>query len=119
MAKIWREELDLKRHRDFVSGHQDAGGVPIDPHASDGWVYFVRECSFTFQFVTIDQIRECRDYFGARLHSARRRSGITLEHHWQRWFERLPPGLVADPKRTRILEALERALATFGRAEAG
>jgi hypothetical protein len=110
MAKIWREHLDPGRHRDFVAGHQDAGGMPIDPRASDGWVYFVRECSFTFQFATVDQIRECRDYFASRLHRARRLPGITLEHYWQRWFERLPPGLIAEPKRDRVLKALERAL---------
>jgi hypothetical protein len=84
--------------------------MPIDPRASDGWVYFVRECSFTFQFATVDQIRECRDYFASRLHRARRLPGITLEHYWQRWFERLPPGLIAEPKRDRVLKALERAL---------
>jgi hypothetical protein len=111
---MWREQLDPTRHRDFMVGHQDAGGVPIEPRASDGWVYFVRECSFTFSFMSIAQLRECREYFSARLHPSHRVPGVYLEHYWQRWFERLPAGLIADPKRSRILKALDRALVMFG-----
>ena len=112
MAKIWREQLDPKRHRNFMAGAQD-GGWPIDPRASDGWVYFVRECSFTFQFASVAQVQECRNYFAAKLHPARLTPGVTLEHYWHRWFDRLPPGLLAESKRSRILKALERALLTF------
>jgi hypothetical protein len=112
MARIWREQLDLERHRDFMAGADD-GGRPIDPLSSDGWVYCVRECSFTFQFATVDQIQQCRDYFAAKLHPARRKPGVSLEHYWQLWFERLPPGLLAESKRLRVLKALEKALIQF------
>ena len=61
----------------------------------------------------VGQIQECRDYFGTKLHPARRTPGVFLEHYWQRWFERLPPGLLTDSKRLRVLKALDKALDQF------
>jgi hypothetical protein len=113
MAKIWRERLDPGRHRDFMSGAQDAGGIAIDPGASDGWVYLVRECDFTFQFANTEQIRQALAYFSEDVHSPNLVSGIYLEHYWQLWFERLPPGLSGGSKRTRIAKALRRAVDQF------
>lgn len=109
----WKEPLDVRRHRDYVSGAQDAGGCPVDPSTSDGWVYFVRTCSFTFSFATLGQLREASDYFWQRIHPARREAGHELEHYWQRWFERLPAGLIGGSKRPRVRRALARALASF------
>lgn len=107
MAKIWKEPLDVERHRDFISGAQDAGGVPINKKSSDGWVYFVRECGFIFQFASLEQLRQALDYFSTTVHPPNRVPGISLEHYWQRWFERLPPGLTGGQKRVRISKALE------------
>lgn len=113
MAKIWRERLDLERHRDFMTGAQAPGGCVIAPTTSDGWVYFVRDCAFTFQFASIEQIREVHSYLSRRTHAARRVPGVALEHYWQHWFERLPAGLTSGSRRLRVLRALERALATY------
>jgi hypothetical protein len=113
MAKIWKEPLDEERHKDFMSSATVGGGRPI----ADGWVYFVRECSFTFQFMSRGQIQECLEFFSVKVHPARRRPGITLEHYWQHWYERLPRGLLAESKRVRIKKALERALDEFGPPE--
>jgi hypothetical protein len=109
----WKEPLDPDRHRDYVSGYQDAGGWLITPTESDGWVYFVRVCDFTFAFANIDQMREVFDFFGRTVHPARREPFHTLEHYWQRWFERLPPGLTGGSKRSRVRRALGKALAHF------
>src|SRR6478735_1533997 len=111
----WREALDVERHRDYVSGKQDAGGRPIDRSKSDGWDYFVRACGFTFSFVDLDQLREAIQYFGVTVHPARRAPGVHLEHYWQHWFERLPPGLIGGSKRARVRRTLMAALAAFGR----
>jgi hypothetical protein len=116
--KHWKEPLDVERHRDYVSGSQDAGGVPIDRSISDGWVYFVRVCSFTFSFANLDQLREAIRYFGQTVHPARREPGRHLEHYWQRWYERLPPGLVGGSKRVRVRHGLTAALTSFAGAQA-
>jgi hypothetical protein len=114
----WKEPLDVERHRDYVSGAQDAGGVAIDRSISDGWVYFVRVCSFTFSFANLDQLREAIRYFGQTVHPARREPGRHLEHYWQRWFERLPPGLAGGSKRVRVRRGLTVALTSFASAQA-
>ena len=109
----WKEPLDVARHRDFLSGAQDAGGVPVDRSISDGWVYFVRVCGFTFSFVNLDQVREAIQYFGQTVHPARRSPDRHLEHYWQRWFERLPAGFIGGSKRTRVRRGLTVALTSF------
>ena len=116
MARIWKEKFDAAKHRDFMTGYQDAGGVLSDSPRDNlvrKWVYFVRVVSFTFQFHSLDQIEAARDYFSKTVHPARREAGHDLEHYWQRWFERLPPGLQGGTKRPKILKALEEALGTF------
>jgi hypothetical protein len=116
MSRIWKERFDVAKHRDFMTGYQDAGGLLIDSIRDNlltKWVYFVRVASFTFQFHTIAQIAEAHAYFSKTVHPARRESGHELEHYWQRWFERLPPGLNGGTKRVTILKALEAALDRF------
>lgn len=117
MSRIWKEPLDPARHRDFMRGHQDAGGITVKPpldNLLEKWVYFVSAASFTFQFHSLREIEEARDYFRLNVHPANRLAGISLEHYWQRWFERLPPGLNGGTKRQTVLKALERALREFG-----
>jgi hypothetical protein len=124
MAKIWKEAFDAERHRDYMTTKHLAGWLPGDgrggvdrahsfvrPH----WVYFVREGDFTFQFHSLEQVQECLDYFEAATHPSSRTPGIDLEHYWQRWFERLPAGLLSGQRRVRIGRALSRALETFKR----
>jgi len=115
----WKEPLDVERHRDYVSGAQDAGGVTVDCSISDGWVYLVRVCGFTFSFANLDQLREAIQYFGQTVHPGRRSPGRHLEHYWQRWFERLPAGLIGGSKRTRVRRGLTCALTSFASAQTG
>jgi hypothetical protein len=117
VSKYWRERLDPELHRDYMGGGeaaQDAGGWPVNPAKTDGWIYFVRECSFTFTFVNLAQLEEAQRFLERKVHPARRRPGITLEHYWQRWYERLPPGLCGGSKRLKILRALAEAKREFG-----
>ena len=116
MSRIWKEQFDPARHRDFMRGFQDAGGLPVDPSRDNlipRWVYFVRAVSFTFQFHSISQLEEAYAYFRQKVHPVRREKGHDMEHYWQRWFERLPPGLTGGTKRVQILQALEEALERF------
>jgi hypothetical protein len=115
MAKIWKEPLDAKKHKDFMTGFQDRGGRPPEPKDKlvPRWVYFVREGDFTFQFHSFSQIREALEYFQKQTHPTSRVAGVAVEHYWQRWYERLPPGLRARSRRTRIIKALQKALEQF------
>ena len=119
MARIWKEKLDPERHRDFMTGAQDAGGIPVAPpkdNLIDRWVYFVETSDITLQFHSTDQIRIATDYFSRKTHPSRRKPSIHLEHYWQRWFERLPAGIHKDSRRKKILKALEQAMDDFDHA---
>jgi hypothetical protein len=116
MSRIWKERFDPAKHRDFMTGFQAPGGLTLEPERDkliDKWVYFVRVASFTFQFQSVGQIAEARDYFSKTIHPARRVAERGLEHYWQRWFERLPRGMQGGTKRVKVLKALEEALGRF------
>jgi hypothetical protein len=77
-------------------------------------VYFVRVCSFTFQFHSTQQIQACLEYYNRKIQPSSRRD-IGAADHWEceRWFERLPLFLREEPKRQRVVKALRDALKTF------
>lgn len=83
------------------------------------WIYFVKECSFVFEFHSISQIKECQKYFSKKVHpsSAIPENKLHLyggDHfEVQRWFERLPIKLFKEPKRIKILKALNLAIEEF------
>ncbi len=115
MSKHWKEALDPERHRDFMSCSAIQGrprDAPRDNLVQE-WAYFVQVNSFTFEFASLGQLEECLAYCRKKVHESTRRPGIALEHYWQRWFERLPRGLLAGTKRERVVHAFERALDDF------
>jgi hypothetical protein len=75
-------------------------------------VLMVNVVSFTFQFFSIEQVRDCLAYYERKTHPSSRLS-IGAADHWeaQRWFDRLPMYLLEEPKRARVVRALSRALA--------
>ena len=111
MTRIWREKLDPSRHLNrmempVTSRPTIAGLAP--------WVYFVRVCSFTFEFHSIEQIKACREYYLEKIHpSSRIDIGGADSWEVQRWFERLPMYLLEEPKRQRVLKALASAIDQF------
>ena len=111
MAKIWKEELETARH----SNKMDA---PVSYSPKIGGlspcVYFVRVCSFTFEFHSIEQIRFCLKYFEKKIHPSTR-IDIVGADSWevQRWYERLPIYLFEEPKRQRVVKALMSAIKVF------
>jgi hypothetical protein len=94
------------------------GGLPrkgvADP-LIPAYSYFVRECGVTLEFASLEQLREAIEWFSMPSHGSSRLPDVDDEHYWQRWFERLPKGLAAEPKRGRIAAALESALRRFER----
>ena len=122
MAKIWLEPFDPTRHRDMMwPDGPPAKGVDLywraktlEPHD----VLFVRVAGFTFEFHSVEQIRVCVAFFAKKLHPTSRLS-IEGADHWefQRWFERLPLYLQEEPKRKKVVAALEEALNRAGGAK--
>lgn len=94
-------------------------GLPLEfsRFKNTPWVYFVRECSFTFQFVALEQLKECLDWFEQKIHPSSREYNNGLEHYWQLWYERLPKGLTRESKRIKIVKALKKAHEEFSKTE--
>lgn len=113
MSKHWKEKTDFETHVDYMSTtHIQGLSIESSPERGE-WVYFVRECSFTFQFVSLKQLEKAKEYFSQKIHPSTRKFNNGYEHYWQLWFERLPAGLIGGTKRERILKALEKALIDF------
>ena len=85
----------------------------IDPHR----VQFVRVEGFTFEFHSAEQARACLEFYRVKIPPSGRVSAETMRggDHWefQRWFDRLPGELRREPKRLRVVTALEEAVRTL------
>jgi hypothetical protein len=116
MPKHWKEKLEQSKHRDFMRGYQDPGGLHVDVPRDNllhAWAYFVEVVGFTFVFVSVDQIREALRYFEEKTHPSTKEYNNGLEHYWQPWYCRLPPGIKAESKRTKVVKALKSALSEY------
>lgn len=115
MAQIWSEPFDWTKHQDQMFGVESS---TADHHRAptllQRQVYFVRVCSFTFQFHSPQQIQACLDYYNRKIQPSSRRD-IGTADHWEceRWFERLPLFLREESKRQRVVKALRDALNKF------
>lgn len=109
---IWKEQFDPSRHEDRMDSfkHRDHAA---DPHGSlrKCWVYFADVAGFTFEFMSLDQVRESLAYFEQRLHPSSRED-IGSADHWevQRWYERIPGHLKSDRDRPEVLRTLKKIL---------
>lgn len=115
MARIWKEAYDSAKHRapieywGSIDDHLRAPGLmPKD-------VFMVHVASFTFQFMSVQQLRDCLSFFEKRIHPSSRlpmspETSAGMRAEAQRWFERLPMHLLEEPKRRKVVEALRRAL---------
>ena len=126
MARIWSEPYDSSRH-----GHPMGWAFPepeglkrhhrartLEPHA----VLFVRVAAFTFQFHSLEQLQACRAFYAQRHQPTSRLPVATGDYggdhsECQRWFERLPLYLREEPKRVRVVAALEAAVHAIGKGE--
>lgn len=103
----------------------DQASEPLSPYAGSllkHELICVHVCSFTFRFVSKNEIEEYIRFYQAKTHPSSRVPGSMLPdcnfRHWhsQRWYERLPLFLQEKPKKEKILKALNEAIA---RIEAG
>ena len=112
MSRIWKEPFRSDKHSSIpieywgsLDAHIRAPGlIPKE-------VLMVCVASFTFQFFSNQQLRDCLAYYERKTHPSSRLS-VGAADHWegQRWFERLPMYLLEDSKRRKVVKALSQAL---------
>lgn len=93
------------------------GGVPVKrsrDNLIEKWVYFANVCNFTFQFVSIEQVKECEAYFKKKIHSSTRGDHPPHEHYWHPWYCKLPKGINKGVKREKVRKALSQIIAKWG-----
>jgi hypothetical protein len=111
-VKFWKERFDLSRHKDQMDSLVHVQ-YATDPHASirTHWIYFAEIAGFTFEFMSLDQVRECLAHFEQRLHpSSRLDIGSADSWEVQRWYERIPGHLQSDRDRSDIVRVLSALL---------
>lgn len=110
MAKIWSEPLDPARHVD----HFYSRTFPRTKKHDGELAYFVRVAGFTFEFVSVAQIRECLEWFSTPIHPSSRLPNIGPEKgEWQPWHSRLPAAIKKGSRRERVIAAMRQALVQF------
>jgi hypothetical protein len=128
MATTWSETFDPRKHHDAM---RTIEGVPqrhqwrtasLQTHA----VYFVRVCTFTFEFHSISQIQECLRFFTRKIRPSGRRDVRNFDpdpgliHSLsQRWHERLPMYLLEERRRVSVVRALKQALQKYSDMKTG
>jgi len=127
MARIWKEPYSVERDVE-CTGHWGHPGnlVTVRPRPNTDWIYFVEVCRFTFVFFYPEEIVPYLEFYGKKGRGGRATfdaqgqyysrwgGGPRNEHdEWQSPFERLPLRLRKEPKRQKVVKALEQALEMF------
>lgn len=116
MSKVWRELAAPQRHTDYMSSRNE-GGIPIEvsrDNLIEKWVYFADVNNFVFQFASMEQVLECKDYFSRKIHPSSRESGHDLEHYWHPWYSKLPKGINSRANREKVLKSLDQIISNWG-----
>jgi len=119
MAQIWKEQRDGHWSEHFdLHGYKDLPPHDVSPNSQlvPVYTYFVQVCGFTFRFGSVAQITPVIEYYQQIIRPSTRRD--TTHNAFerdvaQRWFERLPGYLREEPKRQKVVKALERARDEF------
>ena len=112
MPRFWKEqysetiarELNIRgREDDLIAGRNDAE-----------WIYYVRVCSFTFAFYSLEMLQDYLIYFSQDIKpSSRRRCFWVSGPMEQTRYDRLPLYLWEKSKRVKVVKALTEALTYF------
>jgi hypothetical protein len=121
MATYWTEQFNPEIHRNHMWGSECDVPEHCDLRLDPRLVYFIRVCSFTFEFHSIGQIKQCLGYYNKKIHATSILSSEILktgtcggDHgETQRWYERLPQKLLKESKRKKVVIALEHSLNLF------
>lgn len=112
VARIWTEPYQSGKHFTPIEYWGTVDRHLRAPTLIAKTVLLVDVASFTFQFVSVDQLCDCLAYYERKVHPTSRQQIPGDIDHWeaQRWFERLPMYLLEDAKRKKVVAALQKAL---------
>jgi hypothetical protein len=123
MARFWKEPYSAEKARE-CGIHDFEGGAVLGPRDTR-WIYYVEVVGFTFAFFSVGMMREYLDFYSRKILPSSRTSALSpfsggaaaSVGDGQTKFERLPLWLRKEPKRRKVVKALERALKEFGDGE--
>lgn len=116
MSKVWREIAKPRKHTDYMSSRNE-GGIQIEgsqDNLLEKWVYFAGVNNFVFQFASMEQVLECKNYFSKKIHPSSRESGHDHEHYWHPWHSKLPKGINKRTNREKVLKSLDQIISNWG-----
>ncbi len=128
MSQIWKEKYKLETARELgiceleaqrIIGWDEKGMKTEDPESAlrgpdPEWIYYVEVCGFTFAFFSIEMIRAYLDYYSQKVLPSRiRNTPHGNSRLRQDVFTRLPLYLREEPKRLKVIKALQKALQEF------
>ncbi|MEL7362573.1 MAG: hypothetical protein AAFN13_10915 [Bacteroidota bacterium] len=117
MAKHWKEPYT--REAAQALGIHDFEGRPILGDANTRWIYYVRVCSFTFGFFSLDELDRYLAFFERKTLPSGTVAGpfssgpAASVGDGKSVFERLPGRLRARNNRETVRKALARARSDF------
>jgi hypothetical protein len=117
MARWWREPYTDEKAQ--AAGIHDWEWHTVIGSPNAQWIYYVEVCQFTFAFFSLAMIRQYLEFYSTKILPSSRMRGPLWHQRGenQRWFERLPMRLRKEPKRQRVVKALEGALTEFAADE--
>jgi hypothetical protein len=114
VSQHWREPLDPKRHRDWLSpGIGGEARTAANDSLIPQWAYFVRAAGFTFEFAHLFGLVQAILRFSQKTRASSAWGGRVMQHEWQDWFDRLPKGLTREERRVEVLKSLNEAFDDF------
>ncbi len=111
--RTWKENYKDWEARKF---DQPLRGRPHHLRGTPEWVYFVRVCSFTFSFDSVEQIQEYLDYYSKKIHPSSAMPNVPQSGwEYQTRFDELPIYLQEEAKRQKVIKALSKAISEFNK----
>jgi hypothetical protein len=116
MPRWWKEEYDPGKHRNkMVTGYSESYEEDYRPNDNlkKRHVIFVEVARFTFIFFSLTELAVAITYFDKKVHPSQRIRMGGDSWEFQRWYERLPPGLNNSHNRPKVVKALHAAWRHF------
>jgi hypothetical protein len=108
MARIWKELPTGASYGDKPLPVPHDAAVGLEPRE----LICAHVCSYTFRFTDAEEIREYITFFEKHNSPSGPAAGTAPNTRWhaQPWYEHLPPYLLEESTREKVLKALREAL---------
>lgn len=128
MSRIWKEKYSFETAqrlgiRELEGGRivdWDEEGAKLHFNAriypEPEWIYYVYVCGFTFAFFSVTMMQAYLDYYTQKILPSRIRDTPHCNNDLrQDVFTRLPLYLREEPKRQKVINALQKAIQEFSK----